>query len=107
MYKYLLLNKINMTIDGYTYTYPGLNTSQFAEIKYSEDASQAVVKTAQEDIPEGIQQITEMEFNQYVEQWPQPEPPQPAQQQSGITLAELNEKVDLLIQMQLEREGIL
>lgn len=109
MAKYLLLTKDNMTKDDVHYDYEGLDTALFDEIYYNEGSTQAVVKTKQTDIPESIQQITETEFNQYAVQWPQPTPSVPPEQaqQPGVTLQELNEKVDLLIQMQLERDGIL
>ena len=74
--KYLFLNTSDMTDGSGVYHYNGLDTNKFVDIRYNEDATQAVVKTTQIDVPEHIQQITETEYNSYAEQWPEPAPPQ-------------------------------
>ena len=103
---YCFLTKEQIAKDE-IYHYSGLDTSKFLDICYNEEATQAVVKTTQKNIPAGIQEITEAEFGQYAAQWPQPTQPESVQQLSRITLEELNEKVDLLIMMQLENAGVI
>lgn len=107
MVKFLFITRDQMTDDGYRFHYRGLDTSKFVDIRYNEEATQAVIRTTQVDIPANIQQITEAEYNNYLEQWSKPSI------YSGLKirnnnvesrLIQIEDTVDLIL---LKQEGIL
>lgn len=77
---YILLVGEQLKASDINWHYSGLKICQFEEIYHNDDFSQAVFKLPQMNLPEGITEITEAEYNQYKTAWkreviaPEPQP---------------------------------